>query len=64
MAMRIFFIFILLLLTLSACSKHTEPAVQLQPALVYTVTANGNNGTTVYSGEIHARHEADIGFRV
>ena len=62
--MRKFLIFSLLLLALSACSKHSEPAVQLQPALVYTVTANGNNGTTVYSGEIHARHEADIGFRV
>ena len=63
MAMRTFFIFPLLLI-LSACNKPTEQVVQPRPALVYTVTANENHGASVYAGEIHARHEADISFRV
>ena len=53
-----------LLLTLAACSKNTPAPATLQPALVYTIVANGNDRADVYSGEIHARHEAEIGFRV
>ena len=62
--MRAVFISPLLLLILSACSQPAQPPAALQPALVYTVTATGNSQAGVYSGTVHARHEADLGFRV
>lgn len=62
--MRAIFIAPLLLLALSGCSKPAQPPEPLQPALVYTVTAAGNSQAGVYSGEVHARREADLGFRV
>jgi multidrug efflux system membrane fusion protein len=54
----------LLLLALSACSKPAEQAEPIRPALVYTVTAGNPQQSSVYSGEVHARREADLGFRV
>lgn len=62
--MRAIFIAPLLLLALSACGKHAQPPEPLRPALVYTVIAAGNSQAGVYSGAVHARHEADLGFRV
>lgn len=62
--MRAIFIAPLLLLALSACSRPAAPPETLQPALVYTVTAAGSSQGSVYSGEVHARREADLGFRV
>ena len=62
--MRTIFIASLLLLALSACSQPAQPPEPLRPALVYTVTAAGNSQAGVYSGEVHACREADLGFRV
>ncbi|MBZ0106326.1 MAG: efflux RND transporter periplasmic adaptor subunit [Sulfuricella denitrificans] len=62
--MQAIFIPFLILLTLSGCSKPAEQADQLRPALVYTVAESANGQTGAYSGEVHARHEAELGFRV
>lgn len=62
--MRTIFIAPWLLLILSACNQPAQPPAALQPALVYTVTAAGSSQAGVYSGAVHARHEADLGFRV
>ena len=62
--MRTFLAPSLILLALTACGKPAETPDPVRPALVYTVTANGAAQTGVYSGEVHARREADLGFRV
>ena len=54
----------LVLLVLSGCSKPAEQADPVRPALVYTVTDSADNQTIAYSGEIHARREAALGFRM
>lgn len=62
--MQAIFIPFLLLLTLSGCSKPVEQHDQIRPALVYTVAESALGQTGAYSGEVHARHEAELGFRV
>jgi RND family efflux transporter MFP subunit len=62
--MQAIFIPFLILLSLSGCTRPAEQADQLRPALVYTVVENADGQTGAYSGEIHARHEAELGFRV
>lgn len=51
--------------TLTACGKEAPPPAKFErPALTHVVgTQAGNRGNT-YSGEIRARHEAQLGFRV
>lgn len=50
---------------LSACSKEAPPPAKVErPALVYVVGAQARGGGNVYSGEIRARHEAQLGFRI
>lgn len=52
-------------LFLSACSKPDTPPVLLErPALTQLVGALGGADERVYSGEIRARHEVSLGFRV
>ena len=52
-------------LFLSACSKPDTPPVLLErPALTQLVGALGGASERVYSGEIRARHEVSLGFRV
>lgn len=62
--MQAIFIPLLILLTLSGCSKPVEQPDQVRPALVYTVVESALGQTGAYSGEVHARHEAELGFRV
>lgn len=54
----------LLLLALSACSKAAAPPEPLQPALVYTVALIGIAPGGAYAGEVHARREVDLAFRI
>ena len=55
---------------LSACSKGTAtsdstgPARIEQPALTLVVGSVASDSGNVYSGEIRARHEAQLGFRI
>ncbi len=57
-------IVLLTLLILTGCTKPAEEAEQTRPALVYTVMQTSTAQAEIYSGEIHARHEAELGFRV
>lgn len=51
-------------ITLGGCSKPAEQADPIRPAMVYVVSQTAQHGRAVYAGEIHAQHEADLGFRV
>lgn len=55
---------LILLFALTACGKPAETPDPVRPALVYIVTANTAAQTGVYSGEVHARREADMSFRI
>ncbi|MDD2685037.1 MAG: efflux RND transporter periplasmic adaptor subunit [Gallionella sp.] len=54
------------LLALAACNKEAPPeaAVVERPALTQIVGAQAGAGSNRYSGEIRARHEAALGFRI
>lgn len=54
----------LILLALAGCSRPVDQTDPVRPALVYTVVESGSQGIAAYSGEIHARREAALGFRV
>ncbi|MGL4410401.1 MAG: efflux RND transporter periplasmic adaptor subunit [Zoogloea sp.] len=49
---------------LAACS-HPEPvAEQARPVVVFKVGQGAANGASQYTGEVRARHETDLAFRV
>jgi RND family efflux transporter MFP subunit len=55
---------ILLTLLLAAC-KETAPVVEVtRPAQVWTVSADVAPSVQVFAGEVRARYEADLAFRV
>ena len=63
--MKILLLFAALVLTLSACSKGAPPPVNAErPALTRVVGGMVGDGGHVYSGEIRARHEVALSFRV
>lgn len=51
-------------LTLAACGKEEAPAAAIRPVLVQQVGAADAAAVTSYVGEIRARHESDLGFRI
>jgi len=51
-------------LALLACSQHEAPHSVLRPAVVMTVSERADASWSVYSGEVHARHEVDQSFRI
>ncbi len=53
-----------LLLSLSACKEPEPPAQVIRPAQVWTVTEQAEGATATFSGEVRARYEADLAFRV
>ncbi|MEW6765047.1 MAG: efflux RND transporter periplasmic adaptor subunit [Pseudomonadota bacterium] len=55
---------LVLLLALSACKEPEPPAQVIRPAQVWTVGEQSTIGATTFSGEIRARHEAELAFRV
>lgn len=50
--------------TLSACDNQQVQAEAPRPALVMQVRPNLEAGRNVYAGEVRARHEADLAFRI
>lgn len=63
--MRYLFIVIVAALTLTACNKEAPPAAKMErPAVTYVVGESGADSANVYSGEIRARHETVLGFRI
>jgi RND family efflux transporter MFP subunit len=55
-----------IVVALAACGKKEEatPVKVERPALTHVVGAQAGDGGSVYSGEIRARHEAQLGFRI
>jgi len=49
---------------LAACSKPAEPVAAVRPVVVQKVSPGGAAPHDVYAGEIRARIEADLAFRV
>ncbi|MFZ2266120.1 MAG: efflux RND transporter periplasmic adaptor subunit [Azonexus sp.] len=48
---------------LTACGAETPPAPAARSVLVQAVSSSGT-GSSIYTGEIRARHEIDLAFRV
>jgi len=53
-----------LLGALAACGKEEAKPAAIRPVLLHVVTIGAGLGQDVYSGEVRARHEADLGFRI
>ncbi|HTO49042.1 MAG TPA: efflux RND transporter periplasmic adaptor subunit [Burkholderiales bacterium] len=51
-------------LGLAACSKHEPPPPAPRAVIAQVVGAKPAEGANVYSGEVRARHENDLAFRV
>jgi RND family efflux transporter MFP subunit len=49
---------------LAACGKEAEPAKVERPASTIVVGAEAADKGNVYSGEVHARYETVLGFRI
>jgi membrane fusion protein, multidrug efflux system len=54
----------LLALGITACAKHEAVSNPVRPVLTHRVALSTARHETVYSGEVRARHEADLGFRI
>ncbi len=62
--MRALLLPFLALPVIAGCSKPVAQTDPVRPALVYTVVENGNKQIDAYSGEIRARRETALAFRV
>lgn len=63
--MRVNLVLIVLAILLSACGKPAAPTAQEgRPAATIVVGYVAPDRANVYSGEVHARHEAVLGFRI
>ena len=51
-------------LVVSACSKTEAPPAAPRPVVVMTVADQASDALQIYSGEVRARHETDLSFRV
>jgi RND family efflux transporter MFP subunit len=51
-------------LVLAACGNGKEVSEPVRPVVTQTVTAGAASTRDVYSGEVRARYETDLGFRV
>lgn len=57
--------FLIIATALAACGKEEAAPVKIErPALTYVVGTQAGDAGNVYSGEIRARHEAQLGFRI
>ncbi len=58
-------LFLLIPLLVTACGDTEEaPSSVVRPALTVVVGAQAADRGNVYSGEVHARYETDLGFRI
>jgi len=55
---------LLSLLVLTACSKQEAPSEEVRPVRTVTVTQNANNAGNSFAGQIRARTETDLAFRI
>ncbi|PHV09944.1 efflux RND transporter periplasmic adaptor subunit [Chitinimonas sp. BJB300] len=55
---------LVLLVVLSACGKETTPYEEVRPVRTMVVKPEGVVVAASYSGEIRARHESQLGFRL
>ncbi len=68
--MRFSVLLLALLSVLSGCGKESAPVAKIepdkieQPALTLVVGSVISDSSSVYSGEIRARHETQLGFRI
>ena len=49
---------------LAACSKHEAPVEPVRPVKLARVSIGGTGAATVFAGEVKARHESELGFRI
>lgn len=49
---------------LAACGQHQPPAVSPRPVIVTTVAPQTSATLAAYAGEVRARHETDLAFRI
>lgn len=49
---------------LAACAKHEAPAEAVRPVMLARVELGTAGAATVFAGEVKARHESDLGFRI
>lgn len=54
----------LVLLNLIACSPQAQTPVEPRTVMVHKVTASASASPMVFNGEVRARHEVDLAFRV
>jgi multidrug efflux system membrane fusion protein len=52
------------LAALTGCGKDEAKIEAIRPVLLHTVAIGAGLAQDVYSGEVRARHEADLGFRI
>jgi RND family efflux transporter MFP subunit len=55
---------ILALALMSACSKDAPPPEDVRPVRALTLAAGGAETSTAFSGDVRARYESRLGFRV
>ncbi len=48
----------------AGCARHEPPAPVVPPVQLVRVTLGGLSNGAVFAGEVKARHEADLGFRI
>ncbi len=61
---RITWLLPLCLFALAACQRQKPPERVPRPVVTTTVQTGADAGLRIYSGEVRARHEVDLGFRV
>lgn len=55
---------LLLVVLMAGCAKHAEPETVVRPVRVFKVGNTGETARTSFAGEIKARYEAKLSFRV
>jgi multidrug efflux system membrane fusion protein len=50
--------------TLSACKEEAKPQEEIRPVRTITLTANAGTQQAEFSGELHARQESALSFRI
>lgn len=54
----------LIALTVAGCNKPAPPAAQARPIRVLTVERSGEGETVSLTGQIHAKDEVSLAFRI
>jgi multidrug efflux system membrane fusion protein len=63
-AARIALLLSLIILALAGCGKPDQPVAAARPVTVVKVQANGAKAEVSYTGDVRARYETALGFRV